>query len=241
MHTLTCWMLVFWPIPEVASGFSEGLLERQRKQGRLEQSKKFKCKDTTTTWLFSQQWRREMLNMRYDNDAIFITTSPYLQPRPKAVPTLSDSSTAARVLNTTPPGPSRPSSQSRQSSPARPNIVQPDVSERAVRAFIRRVLCPDAHAGAAEQRPIDELLPPLTSSNDIDLQLYAIIAIVIKELVYSWYGKITPDQGFVEEVVKIIAHCTRAIEGRLRRVDLEQLIFDEIPELIENHVRCKCQ
>jgi hypothetical protein len=70
----------------------------------------------------------------------------------------------------------------------------------------------------------------------VDLQLYAIIAIIVKELVYSWYGKITPDQGFVEEVVNIIAHCTRALEGRLRTVDLEGLVFDEIPELVESHV-----
>ena len=76
----------------------------------------------------------------------------------------------------------------------------------------------------------------MTSSNDVDLQLYAIIAIVVKDLVYSWYGKITPDQGFVEEVLRIVAHCTRALEGRLRTVDLESLILDEIPELIEGHI-----
>ena len=103
------------------------------------------------------------------------------------------------------------------------------------------MLCPAAHTGAKEQHEIDELLPPLTSSNDVDLQLYAIISIVVKELVYSWYGKITSDQGFVEEVVRIIAHCTRAIEGRLRSVDLEGLIFDEIPELIENHIQGQCR
>ena len=95
------------------------------------------------------------------------------------------------------------------------------------------MLCPQSHA---EPRPIDELLPPLTSSNDVDLQLYAIIAIVVKDMVYSWYGKITPDQGFVEEVVRIVAHCTRALESRLRTVDLESLILDEIPELIEGHI-----
>ena len=70
----------------------------------------------------------------------------------------------------------------------------------------------------------------------MDLQLYAIIAIVVKDLVYSWYGKITPDQDFVEEVLRIVAHCTRALESRLRIVDLESLILDEIPELIEGHI-----
>jgi hypothetical protein len=77
----------------------------------------------------------------------------------------------------------------------------------------------------------------LTSSNDVDLQLYAFIAIVIREFVYTWYGKITPDQTFVEEVVRIIAHCTRGLEQRLRKVDLEALILDELPELLDAHVK----
>lgn len=71
----------------------------------------------------------------------------------------------------------------------------------------------------------------------MDLQLYAILAIIVKDLVYSWYGKITPDQSFVEEVVRIVAHCTRALESRLRIVDLCGLIFDEIPELLEGHIK----
>jgi len=99
------------------------------------------------------------------------------------------------------------------------------------------VLCPHSHASGDKERPIDELLPPLTSSNEVDLQLYAIIAIVVKDLVYSWYGKITPDQTFVEEVLKIIAHCTRALETRLRSTDLESLLLNEIPELLEKHVQ----
>ena len=70
----------------------------------------------------------------------------------------------------------------------------------------------------------------------MDLQLYAIIAIIIKDLVQSWYGKITNDHVFVEEVIAIFAHCTRAIEERLRSVDLTVLVFDEIPGIIERHV-----
>ena len=66
--------------------------------------------------------------------------------------------------------------------------------------------------------------------------MYALIAVVVKDLVYSWYGRITQDQTFVEEVVKIVAHCTTQLESRLRKVDVESLILDEIPELIERHV-----
>lgn len=71
----------------------------------------------------------------------------------------------------------------------------------------------------------------------MDLQLYAFIAIIIREFVYTWYTKITPDYVFVEEVVKIIAHCTRGLEQRLRKVDLEALLLDELPELLEAHVQ----
>lgn len=158
----------------------------------------------------------------------------YLQPRPKAAPTFSSTSLSA-VAATTPPWLSRSPSQSRQSSPSR-RPAPIDTSDKATAALIRRVLCPRAHAGSTEPRPIDELLPPLTSSNETDLQLYAILAIVVKEFVYTWYGKITSDQGFVEEVVRLFAHCTRAVEGRLRAVGLECLLFDEIPELLESHV-----
>ena len=159
---------------------------------------------------------------------------PNLQPRPKAVPTFSNTSKGPTPLSTTPQL-SRPTSQSRQSSPAR-ILGAPDVSDKATVALIRRVLCPHAHAGI-DPRPINEILPPLTSSNDIDLQLYAIIAIIVKDLVQSWYGKITPDQGFVEEVVRIVAHCTTQLESRIRTVDLEGLVFDELPELVEAHIK----
>lgn len=104
-------------------------------------------------------------------------------------------------------------------------------------ALIRRVLCPDTSAyGSSAPRPLQEVLPPLTSSNDVDLQLYALIAVIIKEFVYSWYAKITPDRIFVDEVLQLIAHCTRALEQRLRQVDLGQLVLDEVTGLIQAHI-----
>lgn len=104
-------------------------------------------------------------------------------------------------------------------------------------ALIRRVLCPQSNTyGSPSPRPLHELLPPLTSSNEVDIQLYALIAIIIKEFIYSWYSKITPDHAFVDELLQLIAHCTRALEERLRRVDVEQLVLDEIPRLVEAHI-----
>jgi hypothetical protein len=116
------------------------------------------------------------------------------------------------------------------------------LSDKATAAFIRRTLCAHhALSGTGEKgrstpRPVDELLPPLTSSNEVDLQLYAILAVILKEFVYVWYAKITPDHVFIDEVIQVIAHCTRALEQRLRKVDLESILLDEVPQLIEAHL-----
>ena len=70
----------------------------------------------------------------------------------------------------------------------------------------------------------------------MDLQLYALIAVIIQQYISPWYGRITPDHEFVEEITQIIAHCTRALEQRLREVDLETLLLDEIPALFNAHI-----
>ena len=156
-----------------------------------------------------------------------------LQPRPKALATSNISSHNASASNDPTAKSDAPASrQNARVPPANP------ISERATLFLIRRTLCSNlGDKGRSTPAPIDELLPPLTSSNEVDLQLYAFIAIIIREFVQTWYSKITPDQVFVEEVVKIIAHCTRALEQRLRNVNLEGLLFDELPDLLEVHVQ----
>jgi hypothetical protein len=111
-------------------------------------------------------------------------------------------------------------------------------SEKATIALIRKTLCPQSinTYNSGTPQPLQELLPPLTSSNELDLQLYALIAIIIKEFVYVWYSKITPDHIFVDEIVQLIAHFTRALEERFRQLDIEQVILDEIPRVIEAHI-----
>jgi hypothetical protein len=159
-----------------------------------------------------------------------------LPSRLKSVPTFSTALNAPLK-----PSISRPATPSQGPSRtyARPQHTDLQssgpLSDKSTSFLIRRVLCPPT---ADKSAPISDLLPPLTSSNEVDLQLYAFIAIVIREFVYTWYGKITPDQVFVEEVVRVIAHCTRGLEERIRKgVDLEGLVFDELPELLEAHVK----
>lgn len=133
-----------------------------------------------------------------------------------------------------PPAPAPP-----PPAPRRSNRSPPDyLSDKATAAFIRRTLCAQQSGDKSRSAtaPIEELLPPLTSRNDVDLQLYALLAVILREFVQAWYSKITPDESFVAEIVQIVAHCTRALEQRLRKVDLESLLFDEIPDLLDRHI-----
>jgi len=120
---------------------------------------------------------------------------------------------------------------------------QSNVSDEATINYIKRVLCkktpsavqPDS-SDEVDHKSLEELLPPLTSSNEIDVQLYALIAVVLNLFVQTWYNKITPDQDFVANVVQIIAHCTRGLEQRLRDVDLESLLLEELPIILNEHI-----
>ncbi|KAI1072322.1 hypothetical protein NW752_005032 [Fusarium irregulare] len=150
-------------------------------------------------------------------------------PRPKSVTFDAEPPSSAAATATTATSPPRRSTRSNTTDP---------LSNRATSLLIRRTLCSPQLGDKSRdaQVPIDELLPPLTSRNDVDLQLYAILAIVLREFVQSWYSKITTDENFVAEVLHIIAHCSRALEQRFRKVDLETLVLDEIPDLLDKHI-----
>ena len=125
------------------------------------------------------------------------------------------------------------------------NEVTIKTHDAATIQYIKRVLCArpiqqdstqTSARDDADSKALEELLPPLTSSNEVDIQLYAIIAVVLNQFVQSWYNRITPDQDFVAEVVQIIAHCTRGVEQRLRCIDMEELLLDHLPALLTAHV-----
>ncbi len=148
---------------------------------------------------------------------------------------------AAPAVNSTDSHQAQPP-KSRRPAPPKEHTI--DASSKATAAFIRRTLCAhqvlagnsDEAKGRKAPRPLEELLPPLTSSNEIDLELYGLLAVIVKEFIQTWYGKMTPDHVFVDEIIAVVAHCTRALEQRLRKVDVEALLLDEIPELVEAHI-----
>ncbi|PHH59849.1 hypothetical protein CDD81_2428 [Ophiocordyceps australis] len=125
--------------------------------------------------------------------------------------------------------------------PLRRSRAAEALSPRATQALIRRNLC--AWAQQQKQAPatclsaLDEVLPPLTSRNDVDVEIYALLAIVVRDFVRTWYGGITPDEDFYGEVVHLVAHCTRALEQRLRKLDVEALLLHDLAEIVDQHVQ----
>ncbi|KAJ5278989.1 hypothetical protein N7478_004361 [Penicillium angulare] len=163
---------------------------------------------------------------------------PGLQPisQLKAGPTTSSSRSTALPSQNHQPS-KRPSASLQSDRASHQDEKIDGTSKKATTALIRRVLCPQTSShGASSPQPLEELLPPLTSSNDIDFQLYAILAIIIRDFLYSWYSKITSDQALVNEIIQVVAHCTRALEQRIREIDAIQLVLDEIPALVEAHI-----
>ncbi|KAM0447129.1 hypothetical protein ACHAQK_000676 [Fusarium lateritium] len=161
-------------------------------------------------------------------------TSPVAPAVPPARPPAPRKAVA---FDTEPPSSAAAAVASPSRRPIRPTTTDP-LSDRATSLLIRRTLCASQLGDKSRdaQVPIDELLPPLTSRNDVDLELYAILAIVLREFVQSWYSKITTDEHFIAEILHIIAHCSRALEQRFRKVDLESLVLDEIPDLLDKHI-----
>ncbi|KIW16017.1 hypothetical protein PV08_06068 [Exophiala spinifera] len=169
-------------------------------------------------------------------------TSPSRPPLPPNITTKSSSTASLSQLSVVAGNktPSEPRASSRIPPAGRRDaqILDP-TSESATLSLIRRTLVTDGNHGAdprASPRPIEGILPPLTSSNEVDVQLYAIVAIIIKDFVNSWYSKITPDRTFIDEVIQIIAHCSRALEQRFRQIDVTELFLDELPVLVERHI-----
>ncbi|KIW45258.1 hypothetical protein, variant [Exophiala oligosperma] len=170
-------------------------------------------------------------------------TSPSRPPLPPNISTKSSSTASLSQLSAV-AGSKTSSSAPRASSRVPPATrrdvpIQDPTSESATLSLIRRTLVTDGSHGAdprASPRPIEGILPPLTSSNEVDVQLYAIVAIIIKDFVNSWYSKITPDRTFIDEVIQIIAHCSRALEQRVRQIDVTEMLLDELPVLVERHI-----
>ncbi|KAI5779205.1 PXA domain-containing protein [Peziza echinospora] len=105
--------------------------------------------------------------------------------------------------------------------PPPPLPPQAIIEHQQTLALIRRILRPQS----SPSTPLEDILPALTSSPQVDVQLYAFLAYICRDFIFAWYSKITNDRSFVDEVITVIAHTTRSLEQRTRQIDLEVLLL----------------
>ncbi|ODQ50839.1 hypothetical protein SAICODRAFT_73050 [Saitoella complicata NRRL Y-17804] len=84
---------------------------------------------------------------------------------------------------------------------------------------------------------IDRDLPTLTNSARVDEELYALLALVLRDFIQTWYGAITQDETFIQEIILVVAHILSRLEQRLRETNVETLLLEELPALLQLHVR----
>lgn len=90
------------------------------------------------------------------------------------------------------------------------------------------------------KRLAERSLPPLTSSNDLDVRLYALFALLLHNFVYDWYTKslkLGSRDEFTKELVFLFAHISRNFQERINSADDEfvRLIVTDIPYLLKKH------
>ncbi|VVT48460.1 uncharacterized protein SAPINGB_P001790 [Magnusiomyces paraingens] len=103
----------------------------------------------------------------------------------------------------------------------------------AAEALIRQVFLPREPANVDWR----VRLPSLSRFDGVNVELYALIAVLCRTFVLSWYGSIVDDAGFLRDIAQTVAECTRRVEERLLRTDTYSLLLDELPLLLEMHVR----
>jgi len=66
-----------------------------------------------------------------------------------------------------------------------------------------------------------------------------LIALVCREYIHSWYGRISPDRDrhFVQQVCAILVHLIQALEVRIAHLDWVELLVLDLPAVLERHVR----
>lgn len=105
--------------------------------------------------------------------------------------------------------------------------------EDVVEQVIQRTLFP-REGGYADWRI---KLPRLTESDKVNKEFYALLGLVLRQFVSSWYLKITEDPTFVYEIVKTVSGVVGRLEDRVLSLDLGTVILDDLPYILDAHIQ----
>lgn len=98
--------------------------------------------------------------------------------------------------------------------------------------LVRQVLLPDSEES---QNVLEQLPKPTSCSDAVNTEWYALVALICRHMVQSWYSRISDDPGFVQEMVEVLAKVSLDIDERLKKVDYETVLLDGLPYIIDTH------
>lgn len=110
------------------------------------------------------------------------------------------------------------------------------ISEKAqsgTEHLIRQIFLPK------ESHELDwrDRLPALTSSDDVNIEIYALFGLICRQFIQAWYYKIVDDPAFIYDISSVLAHVTRQLEERVSQIDMFGFLLDELPMILDAHIQ----
>lgn len=130
--------------------------------------------------------------------------------------------------------------QQHQSSPSialkipAPTAANPKV-EKAPQTehLIRQIFLPrEPH-----QTDWRDRLPTLSSSDEVNIEIYALFGLICRQFIQTWYYKIVDDPAFIYDISGVLAHVVKQLEERLGTIDMFGFLLDEIPLILDEHIK----
>lgn len=99
--------------------------------------------------------------------------------------------------------------------------------------LIRQIFLP------RESHQIDwrDRLPTLSSSDEVNIEIYALFGLICRQFIQAWYYKIIDDPAFIYDISSVLAHVVKQLEERLGTIDMFGFLLDEIPMILEEHIK----
>lgn len=138
--------------------------------------------------------------------------------------------------NMTTPSPRLPSSPLYSSTNLRGSqsaISISDKKQSGTEHLIRQIFLPKE----SHQRDWRDRLPSLTSSDEVNIELYALFGLICRQFIQTWYYKIVDDPAFIYDISTVLAHVTRQLEERVVQIDLYGFLLDELPMILDAHIQ----
>lgn len=88
--------------------------------------------------------------------------------------------------------------------------------------------------GGRQVGSLQDQLPALTTSTDVDKQLYALIGLLFKNFIFNWYPGDQPE--LTHELVGITAHVTRNLQQRINSFEIYEMLLDDTFTILNLHL-----